>query len=361
MSTKWLSNPAFCVLPFIEQFYPLSDSQRFCCYSPTSIDHLDSASSNELRKKIKNGEKIVHCQSCYDLEKSHVISPRLLESARWLKDAEVSDYIEKWTEDSPRQVFFYDIRYDNKCNLACITCNPTDSSLWAKELGINSKSRKLELDLEKIKLAKKVYLAGGEPLIIDQFIQLIEYISTLDQQPELVINTNLTRTNSDLKEFLKKIKKLTLTVSVDGVEKINEYHRWPMKWSKFLENLQWANSINCNIQFNTVVDAVSILNLHRLQDIEHLCNQWSLTILTRPQALLVNNLPPEIKQTVHDNFLNIRQSRFYQNDLIFKTKVDNITDIILTPGDPILLSSYIKTLDSRRNIDHRNYLGINLI
>jgi organic radical activating enzyme len=361
MSAKWLSNPAFCVLPFIEQFYPLGADQRFCCYSAISIDHLDSFGTNELRKKIKNGEKINQCQSCYNLEKSHVISPRLLESARWLKDAEVSNYIETWTEDSPRQVFFYDIRYDNKCNLACITCNPTESSLWAKELGINSKSCKLELDLEKIKLAKKIYLAGGEPLIIDQFVELIRYISTLDQQPELVINTNLTRANNNLKNLLTKIKKLTLTVSVDCVGKINEYHRWPMKWSKFLENLQWANSISCNIQFNTVVDAVSILNLHRLTEIEHLCDQWSLSILTHPHALLINNLPQEIKQTVHDNFVKIQQSKFYQNDLIFKTKVNKITSTILEPGDSILLSSYIKNLDCRRNIDHRDYLEINLI
>jgi hypothetical protein len=170
----------------------------------------------------------------------------------------------------------------------------------------------------------------------------------------------LTRTNNNLKEFLTKIKKLTLTVSVDCVEKVNEYHRWPMKWSKFLKNLQWANSIGCNIQFNTVVSAVSILNLHRLQEIEHLCNQWNLSILKKPQALLINNLPQEIKQTVHDNFVNIRQSKFYQSDLTFKTKVENVTNVILTPGDSILLSYYIKNLDSRRNIDHRDYLEINL-
>lgn len=361
MSTNWLKNPAFCVLPFIEQFYPLGNAEHFCCYSSVPIDDLDSTDTNQLRTKIKNGERITQCQSCYNLEESNVISPRLVESSRWLKDIEVTNYIEKWTEETPRQTFFYDIRYDNKCNLACIICNPTDSSLWAKELGINSKSRKLTLNLEKIGLAKKIYLAGGEPLIIDQFVELIQHVSTLDQQPELVINTNLTRTNDNLKECLKKIKKLTLTVSVDGVEKINEYHRWPMKWPKFLENLKWANSIGCNIQFNTVVDAVSVLNLQRLTEIEHLCNQWTLTILTEPRALLVNNLPPEIKQTVHDNFVNIRRSRFYQNDLIFKTKIDNITNVILTPGDSILLSSYIKNLDSRRNIDHCNYLGINLI
>lgn len=198
-------------------------------------------------------------------------------------------------------------------------------------------------------------------MIIDQFVELIQYISTLDQQPELVLNTNLTRTSDNIKNLLTKIENLTLVVSVDCVEKVNEYHRWPMRWSKFLKNLNWAKNINCTIQFNTVVDAVSILNLYRLIEIEHLCDQWTLSILTNPQALLINNLPQEIKKTVHDNFLTIRQSRFYQNDLTFQTKVDDIINTVLSPGDPILLSSYIKDLDSRRKINHYDYLEINLI
>jgi MoaA/NifB/PqqE/SkfB family radical SAM enzyme len=331
-----------------------------CCHSSTPLGNLDTAEINALKVKLLNGEKIQHCQNCYNSESSGSISPRLLESSRWLKDPEVQDYIDNWQVDGDHKIFFYDLRYDNKCNLACISCNPRDSSLWAKELGINTNQPRVDIDLAQIRSAKKVYLAGGEPLINELFIDLIEQISTQDQQPELVINTNLTRTNDRLKKSLTRIKNLTLTVSVDAWGKVNEYHRWPMKWEKFIENLTWASGIGCNIQFNSVVDAVTVLNIHKLQEIEHLCNQWSLSVLYRPYSLLINNLPEEIKQSVHDNFVNIRESKHYYNNLIFKTRVDSIATAILEPGDSTLLSLYIKELDQRRNINHYDYLGTHL-
>jgi hypothetical protein len=85
-----------------------------------------------------------------------------------------------------------------------------------------------------------------------------------------------------------------------------------------------------------------------------------LSVLNRPNSLLINNLPQEIKQSVHDNFLNIRQSKHYYNNLVFKTRVDSISTAILAPGDSTLLSSYIKELDQRRDINHYDYLGIHL-
>jgi sulfatase maturation enzyme AslB (radical SAM superfamily) len=80
-----------------------------------------------------------------------------------------------------------------------------------------------------------VYLAGGEPLIIEQFIDLIERIAESDTQPELVINTNLTTISDRVNVSLQKIKNLTMVVSVDAYESVNEYHRWPLKWEKFLK------------------------------------------------------------------------------------------------------------------------------
>lgn len=359
MSAQWLKNPAFCVLPFIEQHFSLRDYQSFCCYGQ-AIDSSQPGIIADLKNKILNGQKIAHCQHCYNLENNKVISPRLLESSRWLKDPEVKDYIGSWSNSGIQKTFFYDIRYDNKCNLACISCGPEESSLWAKEMQLPSIKREVILDIDQISKAKKVYLAGGEPLINDQVLALIQHIADSDQQPELVINTNLTRINHHLKGCLNKIKNLTVVVSVDAWEKVNEYHRWPMSWQKFLKNLEWLLEIRCTIQFNTVVDAVSVLNLHRLQEIEHLCDQWNLSIATKPLALCVNNLPELLKQQVHDNFVNIKNSKFYKNDPVFKTNADFVIQNILDPGDPILLSSFIKDLDRRRNINHTTYLETNL-
>jgi len=357
MSTK-LNNGAFCVLPFIEKFQNLDGKQYLCCHSDVPVT---SQSVLQIQKNITNGIKTPECHRCYQLESDKIISPRQKESISWLRDSEVKEYVTSWTPESNAQTFFYDIRYSNKCNLACISCHPTDSSLWAKELKVDIVNYPLNFTIDELLSAKKIYLAGGEPLIIDEFINLINCIAEKDIQPEVVINTNLTSITEDLQKSLSHIKNLTLTVSIDGYESVNEYHRWPLKWPKLLSNLHWVReNIQCFIQMNSVVNAVTILNIDQLTKIEWLIDQWNLSILTQPTSLLIKNLPENLKSVVADKFKNIKQSKFYKQDPIFKTRVDNILLEILATGDPVSLSTFIDTIDQRRNINHENYLGVKL-
>lgn len=356
---KRLANGTFCVLPFIESFQDISGRHKLCCHSDVEIDHVESDSTTQLREKILAGEKIPHCTKCYQLEENRSISPRLKESVQWLKDSEVKNYIDLWDKNTPTRIFFYDLRYDSKCNLACVSCDAKSSSLWAKELGLPKNTTKINVNADYTS-AKKIYLAGGEPLIISKFIDLIEKIANSDHQPELVINTNLTRINNSLQILLKQIKNLTLTVSVDAFESINEYHRWPLRWSKFLENLKWARSINCTIQFNSVVDAVTILNIDKLCSIEHMADQWNLSVLTYPSALKLQNLPEHLKTQAYENFSKIKLSKFYKTDPVFKSRVEYILDLINQPGNPDLLSLYIDQIDKRRSINHTTFLGVSL-
>lgn len=357
MSNRTLKNPAFCVLPFIEKFQKLDGSKYLCCYSNVPVAESEM---NDLKLQILDQQPIPHCIKCYNLEQQKIISARQLESIRWLRDPEVKNYINTWQPGETAQTYFYDIRFDNKCNLACISCNPRDSSLWAQEMGVTVPKHDLHFDVNEALTAKKVYLAGGEPLIIDKFIDFITRLSQQDQQPELIINTNLTRINDQLKHTLKQIKNLSLVVSIDAHGSVNEYHRWPMKWKKLVNNLEWARSINCNIQFNTVADAVSILNLQQIQQLEHLADQWNIEILINPTALLINNLPEKLKTSVLENFKNIKQSKFYKQDPMFKSRVAAIELAILQPGDDQLLAAFISGLDQRRNINHETYLGVKL-
>ena len=168
-----LTNLAFCVLPFIEKFQNLDGKQYLCCHSDIPVNFEDFP---RIQKDIFNGIKIKECNKCYQIESNKVISPRQQETIRWLKDLEVKEYLNTWTPASESKTFFYDVRYNNKCNLACISCGPTASSLWAKELDVSTTNYDLDFSLTELGLAKKLYLAGGEPLIIDNFISLINHL-----------------------------------------------------------------------------------------------------------------------------------------------------------------------------------------
>ena len=360
MSINFLKNSAFCALPFISRFQDTSGEQHLCCYSRSQVDYSNRSQIQQLRSDLLSGKKIDHCQSCYLVEEQGAISPRLKESARWLRDPEVRNYISSWSETSEEKVWFYDLRYDNKCNLACIMCGPRNSTLWQRELNQTISKSAVPWSQEQVLRAKKIYMAGGEPLIIDSFIELLQEIAKIDQQPEVVINTNLTSLSEDVQSTLSKLHQLTLTVSVDAYGAVNEYHRWPLKWEKFVRNLEWARSIKCSILFNTVVDAVSILGIPKLIEIESFADYWDLDILTDPLELSVINLPDSVKSKVKLDWKNLEKSKFYQTDVVFRSRVNTVLAMLDKFGDPDKLSNYIDSIDKRRNLDHTKFLGIKL-
>jgi sulfatase maturation enzyme AslB (radical SAM superfamily) len=352
-----LRSKNFCVLPWIEKFQNLDGKRHLCCHSkiPVGPNEIDG-----IRTLLANQQPVPHCESCYKLDQQRTISPRLQETARWLKNPQVKSHIEQWKPGDPDHTFFYDLRFDNKCNLACITCNPVESSLWSKEMGIEIKSHSLEFDNADIVTSNKIYMAGGEPLIINKCIELLKQVAARDQQPEIVINTNLTRVDSNMQVVLQRIKNLTLVVSVDAHSQVNEYHRWPMKWKKFINNLTWARDVGCTIQFNTVLDAVSIINAAELVEIESYCDMWNLNILTGPAELQINNLPEHARDQVRNNWQKIKSSKFFTKDPVFKSRVIHASTLLDQSGSSTDLANYIAALDSRRSINHQDFLPIKL-
>lgn len=346
----------FCVLPWIEKFKTLQGNEQFCCWSKIKINDSDT---NLLRQKIWNNQKIEHCQSCYTIEQKNIISPRQKETIFWLKDNELKKHFN--TDNCPPfKPLFLDLRTSNKCNLACISCNPIESSLWAKELGIKIVPNVKPFDFQSVLSYKKIYLAGGEPLIINEYLDLINFIAENNPEIELVINTNLTRLPSGILKSIKKLKKISFIVSVDSYEKVNEYHRFPLQWSKFMNNLNQLMNYGVFIQFNTVIDAISIFGLGKLNNISHFPNQWNLTILTEPNWLLLKNIPVQYKNLAIDNLHMFKSNRFYGTDIIFKNKIDQLYAEINKEGNSMLLLNEIKLLDLRRKINHKDYLGFSL-
>ena len=352
------NSKTFCVMPFIGRFQNLNGTSHFCCYGTTPID-FDSDEANRLRQKVYDGEKIGHCHHCYNLESKNIVSARINENENWLKDPEIIEYLSNWNKDNTK-IYFYDVRYDNKCNLACIMCNPMNSSMWEKELGIESPKHQLKFKIDDALNSKRILMAGGEPLIIDDCIEVLRKVSVMDKQPEVIIITNLTRVNDEIKGYLQKLKNLTLAISIDAYGKVNEYHRWPLKWNKLVENIKWARTLGCNIQFNTVVDAISIFSVDRLIEIEDLVDSWSLLILTKPSALQVNNLPEHMKADILKRFENIKRSKFYNTNEKFTTEVDGIATKLMNAGNAELLINYVTEIDNRRKLNHADYLGVSL-
>jgi sulfatase maturation enzyme AslB (radical SAM superfamily) len=356
MINRLKKGDTFCVFPWIAYHSKTDGKQYFCCYSNVPI--TDEAFTNITRQKILNNEKVSHCNHCYSLEENNVLSPRQRESVLWLKDVSISNIFKIESDYEP---LFLDIRADNKCNLACIGCGPSASTLWQKELEIPTKRYSQLLDFEKIKKVKKIYMAGGEPFIINNYLNIIDFIAAENPDIELVINTNLTRLPDSAIKSLQKIKKVCIIVSLDAYGKVNEYHRYPLKWDKFVRNLDILQKTGIRIEFNTVVDAVSIFGFKELNKLEHYAKRWDLQILTNPTALVLENIPNNLRHVAVENAESLKNLRFYSTDQKYKTTVNLILSTLSKSGDSAQLSKYIQELDTRRKINHLDYIGVNLI
>lgn len=357
---KRVLNGTFCALPFIHQHQGSLKKNYLCCDSSVPIEDIFDSNSDHLRHKIWKGESIEHCANCYQLEKSGQISPRQEHTIRWLKDPNIKQYLSDWQPGQVPDIVSYDIRADNTCNLGCIMCWPGSSSLLARELDVDA-DYTIALNQHRMSAARYVYLAGGEPLLIDQCLQLISKIAQQDQQPELVINTNLTTVSDHTFQDLSRIKKLTLVVSVDSYGKVNEYHRWPMSWTKFMRNLDCADQLigQNRIMLNTVIDAVSVLAIGKMMPLGDRANRWRLENLQMPSSLRLENLPAHAKPAAQEQLIQLQQSRWYRTDIAFKKTVDHALGQLSETGDPDLLCKYINSIDHRRNIHHQDYLGVN--
>ena len=198
---------------------------------------------------------------------------------------------------------------DNVCNSACQTCNEKLStkigSLSTKEyIKINNSALINTLPIERI---VQIDINGGEPSASPNYLKLLENLP--GNVKYLRINTNGSRLITVLPKLIKRGINVTVTVSLDGTDRIHDYVRWPIKWQDVEKNISAYQDMGL-YELNTWT-TVSALNIGDLKNIftyvqQHkLDHSWAL--LEHPSILSVkhNNhltttadVPDELKHIV---------------------------------------------------------------
>ncbi len=310
----------FCDKPFNHNYIHTNGKMRLCCTTLQDLpkdnnynlydagqdsiqDYWNSNRMKEIRRKMIAGEKIRDCAKCYEQEEK---STESLRSIRGMNQF-ISDTLPDGTYT--KKATTMQIQMGNICNLKCKMCSQMYSHMhgmetrdigeqdpewlhWVKEQGANVNNWTNQLGVKqewyknpaiKIKLFKHISenitqlcVIGGEPTLIPEFYELFEYCDeqgTLGDK-EVVIVTNLTNTNPRLTKWLPKLKGWTIWASVDGIGPRTEYIRYPSKWSKVLESLEFYKQNmgeNGNI---TLSPAVQLLNIDQLDDIVKWWIDW---------------------------------------------------------------------------------------
>jgi|TARA_B100001094_G_scaffold21416_1_gene18088 radical SAM protein with 4Fe4S-binding SPASM domain len=220
--------------------------------SDNLADLLTGQPHVELRKDIEKNHKHTFCDRCWVSELNGGESYRNM----W------NDIFKCGTKDKFQheiKIEYVEFTLGNKCNIQCRMCNPWSSSMWADEIYKNPQldfwdtaphlnKDKFEwyytpqfdkIFAEILPTLKHVNMLGGEPLFNAKYYEILQHIIDSGRSKDIVVqfNSNMLAIQSKVYDLWKQFKSIHINMSCDGVEGVNEYVRWPGKWSKWERNL----------------------------------------------------------------------------------------------------------------------------
>lgn len=432
---KLLESQHFCFYPFMELSTNPAGHVKPCCYygdvlfnDPNSKDYSNSLSLAkgdtleevwnspsmvEIRRKLVEGEHNPLCATCY---RDGAASMRV----RSLKENKERIPIIKLVQDSidngykvnslPTRL---ELKPSNLCNLKCVMCNRYDSTQIEKELkelsekynGINVKTgRFISINLEKpgitelhkaftdvetadwsnnpdlwdslIKIIpglEHLSFAGGEPTLIPLVEKILRYCIETGhaEHIEITIASNFTNINKSFLELMSSFKKFEIISSIDAFGKVNEYARYPSKWSQVSSNYekvkQLADGRKIKLMTNITVNLLTVVNVDQLlywiedqvKDGNHFAEHpYNINLIWAPWDQRVEHLPQHYKQIAIHRLKEYKKKSFIlQKWPAMVSKIDLIIRELAKESDN--QEFHLSELKKRINIldDHR---GINI-
>lgn len=320
-------------------------------------EHRNAEQWKSLRREFLAGNKPKICDLCWHEEENGIgsrrqwtdtVFPYLFEKAIFhtAEDGSINH------EDFP--IEHWDLRFGNKCNLACRSCGPGNSDLWYKdwkaltgkdsfgsisgeddiviEYDSNNKPFVKDSPFEwfnrtdlvgqiksDIKDIKRFYFTGGEPTINHTHRQLLQYCIDNDHAKRITLdyNTNMAGVPNAIFEQWKSFKLVNLGMSIDGIYEHFDFIRYPGKWDTAYKNLKRADDMNTKNITACITMTVSIYNVLHFLDMQWWMREQNWKIidpniivhnLYGPKHLNTQNLPVEIKE-----YINNRYSQFLED------------------------------------------------
>ena len=372
----------------------------------TDVEEIfNSEFMQDVRSKMLCGERIEACRQCYQSETYGG------DSLRITSNHEKYEIIPEYNLTNKLLPVSIDLKLNNKCNLKCRMCQPRDSSLIQNEFQeIIDKDTSFEnfsnadiVDPDlKIPLSeipswdqsevflnsfssllsglKKISMVGGEPLIMDQFYQILDKCIDSDNAKNIyvAVTTNLMYAPKEkLEIYMKSFYSFLFNISLDAVGKELNYIRYPATIEKIEKNFKKIYREDPEgliiFQFTPTVQVYNALYIHEVYEfVERLMEEGykfapravHLTYLNFPMHLNIRILPERIRK------LSIKKLKTFL--LVSKHLVNN-SFVVKNYIQLIKLLSndyhddrdrylgeflyYTKTLDNKRNQKLENSLS----
>jgi hypothetical protein len=272
---------------------------------PANFNHTDllrawnNSYMKNIRKDMLSGRVPASCAKCFKEEEAGHRSKRQWETKFWSSRIDKETLINETEEDGsiPPKIYYIDLRLGTKCNLKCVMCSPHDSSMWVSDweklhpkikntalketMQWNNKGRvdgatyNWHLDnqhfwdqlYEQIPHIKQLYFAGGEATIIEHHYLLLEKCIEMGHAKDIQLryNSNAVEMPDRLFELWDHFKSIRFHYSIDTVGEMNDYIRYPSKWSQVSQMFKKLDNTKDHVEV-TIACAVQMLNMHNIPD-----------------------------------------------------------------------------------------------
>jgi MoaA/NifB/PqqE/SkfB family radical SAM enzyme len=404
----------YCAFPFKHQYVHMSGSVRLCCATMENATdnkgnriHMNNDSlqktwnsdyMKQARLKMKNGEVLEACTKCVEQEARGYKSMRVEEN--------LEGNLKKVNADGSMDTMPHsmELHFGNVCNLKCKMCGQDYSNQIGKEIlqigkkdqdflawvykqsgNVNNWTNNLSVEYTWFQNTKtknrlieyvsknitNLTIIGGEPTVIPEFYELLDFCHTNGtlKNKDITIVTNLTNTNPKMTQWLPAMKAWTIWASLDGIGETTEYIRYPSNFKKVTDNLNFYKEMllehgNGSITFSP---AIQLLNIHQLDDmlkwfIDFSDGAWGdkfniswMAQVWYPRICNYDTAPREYRLKVADKleksaeyFKKYKEISFFYNKQIENLRIDQLdqeTEIDLQKS----FIRYNDTQDKHRN------------
>lgn len=387
-----VNEKSFCIAPWDDVRVWPDGRLNYCHTSYLHSDRSDNIQTesidefyhntfiNSIRSDIISNVPVHGCSKCRKVEEKTEISYRhkrnlqlaIFPGKHFKKsfDESIAINLMNDTNLKPR---FYSIGLSNLCNIQCIMCDELSSSKIASEYKrINFKTinnihidwtkneecwQKFLTHIKENQHIECIHFNGGEPLLHKKFNEFLDFcIANNHTQFHLTVVTNSTIFNIDQVKKFKQFKSFQIELSIESVNRLNDYIRYPTNTNIVLENIiryLEHRTEKFDIVIRTVPQLLSVIDY---VDIIDFCLKHKLVIdsnvIHTPEFLKPNILTAELKSMVIQELtakmtelskliptnndseffsnINNRNSTHYVNALI-----DNIKRVIDCISEPI--------------------------
>lgn len=313
----------------------------------------------KLREAHRNRQVPETCIGCQKKEKSG----RSRRMYFWDKlDWDVREASVEHTIDTIPDIRYLDFTLSNKCNIACIHCNPFVSSAWTKDgkklnkeapeywdqaqVGYHGADISLMDNLfanpEYFRNLQWVALRGGEPLYDETCIEVLRWFvdQGLAENIMLDISTNATVFNDEFYELFSKFKHVELLISIEATDELYQIIRGGKNydWAQLNENIEKFYKIpNMEVVFAVTVMITNIFALDKVWEWfakyhQHRASISMSNVVVNPGYLNISMMPKELKELALEKIKNIPieavwpAGSYHEEEFTYQTGIDAIRD-----------------------------------